>query len=128
MILFEAVRKYAQFEGRAPRREYWGFVLLTALVSILAALIDLAIGTELAPGYGPATILMLLALAMPGIAVTARRLHDFDFAGWWMLLGFIPFLGLVVMLVIGFYPGTRGENRFGPDPRERGLAEEPVAG
>lgn len=127
MWLSEAWRKYAEFNGRAVRREYWGFVLLVALVSIVTALIDFSIGLGFA-GYGPATIIMLLVLAVPGVAVTARRLHDFDFSGWWMLMGFVPYVGFVVMLIVGVYPGTRGENRFGPDPRERGPADHAVAG
>ena len=114
--MFEAFRKYAEFNGRARRSEYWGFLLLVFLVSIATTLIDLALGVGFA-GYGPATIIAMLVLAVPGVALTARRLHDFDFSGWWMLIGFVPYVGFVAMVVVGLYPGTPDENRFGEDPR-----------
>src|SRR5687767_13770231 len=111
MLLFEPLRKYAEFGGRSRRSEYWVFVLLCALAAIPAAFIDLTFGVDLAWGFGPASVLVMLLLTVPSLALTARRLHDFDFSGWWMLAAFVPYVGFIVMLLIGFVPGTRGENR-----------------
>jgi uncharacterized membrane protein YhaH (DUF805 family) len=117
MWIFDPLRKYAVFEGRARRSEYWGFILLCALVGMLAAFVDIAIGADVASGFGPGSVVMMLLLTVPSIALTARRLHDLDYSGWWMLLAFVPYAGLIVVLLIGLAPGTRGDNRFGPDPR-----------
>jgi uncharacterized membrane protein YhaH (DUF805 family) len=61
--------------------------------------------------------LYTLAVLLPSIAVTVRRLHDTDRSGWWILLGFIPIIGGIILLVFYVLEGTRGPNRFGPDPK-----------
>jgi uncharacterized membrane protein YhaH (DUF805 family) len=132
------LRKYAVFQGRARRSEYWFFILFTVLVSIVAGLLDGIVfgGME----TGPLGTVTSLALILPTIAVAARRLHDTDRSGWWQLIVFVPallilggmlpglgvvflWLGLllelaaaVVLLVWLCTRGTPGPNRFGPDP------------
>ncbi len=101
--------KYADFDGRAPRSEYWYFVLFLVLVNIFLKLVtasDVLFNGVLPSLFGLATLL-------PAVAVTARRLHDTDRSGWWQLLNFIPIIGWLVLLVWLIRPGTKGKNRFG---------------
>ena len=119
----EAVRtclqKYATFSGRAPRSEYWWFVLFCILVGIAAAIISMLLF-----GYSPTDpdsvdwvgLLCSLALLLPSLAVGVRRLHDIDRSGWWMLLILIPLLGAIVLIIFAAQRGTTGSNRFGADP------------
>ncbi|CAB3967216.1 MULTISPECIES: DUF805 domain-containing protein [Burkholderia] len=122
MNFSEAVRsvlnKYATFEGRARRAEYWYFVLLSFILSIAAQVIGVA-GRH----AGLITLLLLgvlslvsLALIIPGIAVSVRRLHDTGRSGWFLLIALIPIVGSILLLVWTCSRGTEGPNRFGADP------------
>jgi uncharacterized membrane protein YhaH (DUF805 family) len=115
----QPLKKYADFNGRARRMEYWMFVLLNIAVSVAATIVDtiLGMGGMIGGIYGPVTCLAFLALLIPGIAVAARRLHDQDKSGWWLLIGFVPIIGGIVLLVFMFLEGTRGDNQYGPDPK-----------
>lgn len=115
------LKKYADFSGRAPRAEYWWFYLLIIIGYIVATILDSLLGLDGAVGpYGIVTALFGLAVLIPSIAVGARRLHDTDRSGWWLLIGLIPLIGAIVLLVFFVLPGTQGSNRFGPDPYGRG--------
>lgn len=134
-LMFQPIRKYANFSGRARRKEFWLFTLLVLLIDIVfMALISAVGGQDLLMGYpvsvnvpmsGPlmAVILLhfavMLALLVPSFAVTVRRLHDTDRKGWWILLGFIPVIGQLALLIFYLLDGTPHPNRFGPDPKER---------
>ena len=107
-------RNYVNFTGRAARSEFWYWFLFAVLASIVAGLIDLG----LFPGAGisPINTLVGLALFLPGLAVSVRRLHDLDRSGWWILLIFIPIIGVIVLIIWDCMRGTVGPNRFGADP------------
>ena len=112
------LKKYAVFSGRARRREYWFFLLFNILASIVLAIVDGVLGTlNQEAGLGLFSGLYSLAVLIPGLAVSVRRLHDTDHSGWWILIGFVPLLGAIVLLVFMFMGGTPGDNRFGPDPK-----------
>lgn len=115
----QPLRKYADFNGRARRMEYWMFFALNIGVSVVANILDGVLGmTGMVAGvYGPLTLLAFLALIVPGIAVGVRRLHDQDKSGWWLLLAFVPIIGALVLLVFMFLEGTKGDNQYGPDPK-----------
>jgi uncharacterized membrane protein YhaH (DUF805 family) len=111
-------KKYATFEGRARRSEYWYFVLFYVLAAVALSIIDVVVGTyNEESGLGLLSGLFMLATIVPSIAITARRLHDTDRSGWWQLLYFIPLLGAVVMLVFMVLDSQPGANRFGPNPK-----------
>jgi uncharacterized membrane protein YhaH (DUF805 family) len=128
MNLQTAVRtvlsKYAVFSGRAGRPEFWYWVLALFLVSLALAIVE---GAILAPLLGfeafspdagqPLSTLLSIAILLPALAVTVRRLHDTDHSGWWVLLGLIPIIGALVLLWWYIKPGTEGDNRFGPPPQ-----------
>jgi uncharacterized membrane protein YhaH (DUF805 family) len=107
-------RNYVSFAGRAARSEFWFWFLFTVLVSIAAGILDFVIsgGGRLSPISGLAS----LALFLPGLAVSVRRLHDTDRSGWWILLILIPLIGAIVLLIWYCTRGTPDPNRFGPDP------------
>jgi uncharacterized membrane protein YhaH (DUF805 family) len=106
------LNKYAAFSGRAQRSEYWYFFLFMVVVNVVASVLDSAIFGDIPVLYLIAT----LAIIVPSIAVGVRRLHDTDRSGWWLLLGFIPVVGAIVLIVFFCQPGTVGPNQFGPDP------------
>lgn len=115
----EALKKYATFSGRARRKEYWFFFLGYVVLYFIAAILD-----GMMSGPNPEdvsfifTTVVALALFLPNLAVSVRRLHDTDRSGWWVLLGLIPLLGGLVLLVFFCLEGTQGENSFGYDPKD----------
>ena len=95
--MFEALKKYADFKGRARRKEYWLFILLYSICYFIAFLIDVASGALII-----FTTIVALGLLIPLISVAVRRLHDTDRSGWWFLLGFVPFAN-IVLLIFSFW-------------------------
>lgn len=105
-------KKFADFSGRARRQEYWMFVLFNFLVSVAVGIVDGILGTG-----GSLGGLYSLAVLVPSLAVAARRLHDTDRSGWWMLIALIPLVGWIILLVFLCSDSKPGENRFGPNPK-----------
>ena len=108
------LRKYVDFTGRARRPEYWFFMLFYYLLLIVLIIIDVIVFAPQSGGL-VLTWLGILALFLPTLSAGVRRLHDQDHSGWMLLLGLIPFGGIIV-LVFMCLPGTPGPNRFGPVP------------
>lgn len=106
------VERYADFQGRSPRSEFWWFVLFYLLASLVIGLLG-AVSETLA---GIVNFIFWLVLLIPSIAVGVRRLHDIDRTGWWVLIGLVPVLGTLVLIFFFVQRGTPGPNRFGPDP------------
>ena len=106
-----AFGNYANFNGRARRSEYWWFFVV---VNVVVGALVFAGGVAL-PALAGVGGLVGLASLLPALAVTVRRLHDTDRSGLWILLGLVPFGGLV-LLVFFAQPGTSGPNSYGPDP------------
>jgi uncharacterized membrane protein YhaH (DUF805 family) len=103
-------RKYAVFSGRAARPEYWFWVLFQVLLIIVLSIVEGLLFSK--PG-GVLSSIASLALLLPSLAVGARRLHDTDKSGWWLLIGLVPFIGAIVLVVFFCLQGTMGPNRFG---------------
>jgi uncharacterized membrane protein YhaH (DUF805 family) len=111
------LKRYAVFRGRAGRPEYWYFTLIYFLVSVLLAVLDAIAGNfDFNSGIGLLSGIFALALVLPVLAVTARRLHDTGRSGWWMLIMLIPLVGAIVLLVFTVQAGTPGENAYGLGP------------
>ena len=108
---------FTSFEGRISRQPFW-----IAVLALWAASIAIAIVTSILFGSQSIATLAVqaivgLALLWPSLAVAVKRYHDRDKSGWWILILFIPIIGLVWYIVeLGFLPGTPGPNRFGLDP------------
>lgn len=117
------LKRYAEFEGRSRRMEYWMFMLLQLLLYGAAFLLAVfAFGLGGSGGAGTAVIvlfvLMWLGLFIPNIAVTVRRFHDQDKSGWFYLLNFVPYIGGLIVFVLMCLEGTRGPNQYGEDPKD----------
>jgi uncharacterized membrane protein YhaH (DUF805 family) len=119
------LRRYAEFSGRSRRKEFWLFELLLIIASVVISTIEGLVGMNTMVGgiYGPLSTLFILATIVPSIAVGVRRLHDTDRSGWWLLIALVPIIGALVLLFFYVSDGTRGPNRFGPDPMDPGQAE-----
>jgi uncharacterized membrane protein YhaH (DUF805 family) len=110
------LKKYAVYDGRACRKEYWYFFLFNILIIIGLTFIDYAIGTLNPKGHGLLSTIYTLAVAIPTIAVSVRRLHDRGKSGWWFLINLVPLAGPLVFLVFMVPAGQPGANEFGPNP------------
>lgn len=107
------LKQYAVFSGRARRTEYWMFVLCNVIVMLLLSMVDKLIGGD----KELISSIYSLAVLLPSSAVAARRLHDTDRSGWWLLLGLIPIIGTLVLIYFMVCNGQQGPNRFGDDPK-----------
>ena len=111
---------YANFNGRARRKEYWMFTLFFLLFALLAGFV---IGILSAVGETVAMIAIILAVVwylahlVPSLAVTVRRLHDTGKSGWFYLLAIIPYLGGLIIFIFTVIEGDKGDNKYGPDPK-----------
>jgi len=114
----DVLKKYAVFEGRAQRKEYWFFILFNILFTFLLTIVDGLTGTVNADtGYGLLSGLYTLAVLIPSIAVCVRRLHDSDRTGWWFLILLIPVIGAIIMLVFMCFDSDKNDNEYGPNPK-----------
>jgi len=113
--------KYAILQGRATRPEFWWWALFVMLLNVATGIIDRTIiGPAL--GFGmhdmtagqPLSLIVALVMIIPGLCVTVRRFHDIDRSGWWLLIIFIPIIGVLVYLFWVTRPSTDGDNRFRP--------------
>ena len=133
----QAMRKYADFSGRARRREYWFYELFTTLIGVAIVLIILLwvagsvralnVGMAGTAGMGAGAlgifyIVYGLGNLLPSLAVSVRRLHDTGRSGWWVLISLVPFAGGIVLLVFFLLDSQPGANRYGPNPKETGSA------
>jgi uncharacterized membrane protein YhaH (DUF805 family) len=107
----DVLKKYAVFDGRARRTEYWMFALFNLIVALVLSLIDRVTGHQILG------TLYLLAVLLPSIGVGIRRLHDTGRSGWWLLLGFIPLIGAIVLIVFMVQDSQPGTNQYGPNPK-----------
>ena len=105
----DAFSKYATFRGRSSRPAYWWFYLFAVIVTIAAAIVDVLLDTWFV------TAIVYLAILLPSLAVLVRRLHDAGHSGWWMLIGFIPFIGPIVLLVFTLQR-SKPPNEWGDAP------------
>lgn len=119
--------KYATFRGRASRAEYWWWALIAGVVGLVLEVVGIATGaagstfnttTNMAtPGPGFAVFVLIavvwgLATLVPSLSLLARRLHDANFSGWFMLLSLVPFAGGIVVLVFTLLPPNPAGARF----------------
>lgn len=112
----DAVTKhYFDFNGRARRAAFWYFVLVYVIIDIVLAVIQ-----QVAHLNTILTGLFALALLLPNLGIAARRLHDTNRSGWWLLLGLIPVVGWIILIIWYCQVGTTGANEYGADPKAAG--------
>ena len=113
------MNNYANLDGRASRSEYWWFVLFNFIVNIVTFVIDLTLGSMITYDMGYVGLIAFLALLLPTVSVSVRRLHDIGKSGWWILLAIIPivnFIGIFVILVFTLMEGEKQPNQYGKVP------------
>ena len=112
-----ALSNYATFSGRARRSEYWWFSLFSALVGIAGLVVDLVLDTSFV------NLLVTLALFLPGLAVSVRRLHDIGRSGWWLLIALVPLVGIILLLVWYCQDSQPQPNAHGPSPKHSPIGD-----
>ena len=118
MLVFQPIRKYADFSGRARRKEFWLFYLFVTLLGVVIAFLD---GLLVVASSGSYTVTLLsyifaFGILIPSVAVAVRRLHDTNRKGWWLLIYFIPLIGLIWLIVLWCFRGNPEENKYGNIP------------
>jgi uncharacterized membrane protein YhaH (DUF805 family) len=108
----EVFKKYAVFDGRATRTEFWTFTLGNMVVGVALAILG-----GISDGFVVLSYLFSLATFLPSLAVGVRRLHDTGRSGWWWLIGLIPLVGAIVLLVFFVQDSQPGTNEYGPNPK-----------
>ena len=113
------LQHYADFTGRARRSAYWYFVLFNFIVSILIGLsLGVIAGLLNVPALVYLAYLWSLAVFIPSLAVSVRRLHDIGRSGWWLLLSLIPLVGAIILIIWHCTDSQPGANQYGSNPKE----------
>jgi uncharacterized membrane protein YhaH (DUF805 family) len=102
--------KYVDFSGRARRTEYWFWALFLVVGLVAASILDGIIGVA------AFNLLFTLGTFLPSLAMSVRRLHDIDRSGWWLLITFIPIIGVIILFIWALMESTAGENKYGAEP------------
>lgn len=110
----KVIKQYADFKGRARRKEFWMFTLINLIISTVLNAIDMSLGTIILG------LIYSLFVLIPGIAVGARRLHDIGKSGWMLLVALIPVIGAIWLIVLFVQDSQPGSNEYGPNPKEIG--------
>jgi uncharacterized membrane protein YhaH (DUF805 family) len=112
------LKNYVGFEGRARRREFWQYALVSTIIGVVLQIIGAVIGTPVL-GY-----IYALAVLLPGLALGARRLHDIGKSGFWLFIVVVPLVGGIVLIVFACQDSTPGPNQYGPNPK--GIGNQPA--
>lgn len=113
------MQNYAVFSGRARRKEFWMFTLFNAIFVFIAVILDNATGLNFyGESYGSIYLIYNLAVLIPTIAVSVRRLHDIDKSGYFLFIGLIPLIGAVWLLILFAKDGEPNLNEYGVNPKE----------
>ena len=120
-------KHYADFSGRARRKEFWLFHLFVIIAELIATIIDHILGTTFATlDYGVVYALTVLALILPSLAVSVRRLHDVGKSGWFLLIFLVPVVGFIWPLVLYCIDGQPGANAYGENPKAAAETDAPA--
>jgi uncharacterized membrane protein YhaH (DUF805 family) len=114
-----AWQRATDFSGRSRRKEYWYFTLFNAVVIVFIALFAVAFSDQGKPAMLPFGVMMAycLALFVPSLSVTIRRLHDIGKSGWWYFIAFVPFIGGIILFVFTLLDSEPYANQWGLDPK-----------
>jgi len=115
------LKKYAEFNGRSRRKEYWMFVLFNLIISIALTSFERMLGLGSDYGTGFLSTIYSLGVLIPSIAVGIRRLHDIGKSGWWLLIVLVPVIGWIWIIVLLATDGHPGSNEYGINPKEESV-------
>jgi uncharacterized membrane protein YhaH (DUF805 family) len=119
----EVLKKYATFGGRARRTEFWMFTLINFIISAVLNIVQRSTGSTIVLVI---SVIYSLAVLIPGIAVTVRRLHDTGRSGGWWFIGLIPIVGWIILIVFCAQDSQPGPNQYGPNPKQINPGPEPA--
>jgi uncharacterized membrane protein YhaH (DUF805 family) len=132
----DVIKKYAVFNGRARRQEYWMFFLVNLIIAFAFGVLSAIVtsieansnsgSTTLSTAVSCLSSLYSLALLLPGLGVSIRRLHDTGRSGWWLLISLIPLIGEIWLIILLAQDGQPGTNQYGPNPKEGAGTNAPV--
>lgn len=111
-------KRYVDFNGRSARSEFWWWVLFVFIIDVVFTLLEMIVGgptSSMYPLINGLDLLVSLAIFLPGLGVTVRRLHDTGRSGWWVLLSF-TIIGIIPLIIWYATRGTVGDNQYGSDP------------
>ena len=108
------LKNYFTFSGRSSRKEYWMFILINVVISIIIGIVGSIVGDK----YSIISVLYILVMIIPTLAVDVRRLHDTGKSAWWLLINFVPFIGSIWFIVLMVLDSNLGENKYGKNPKE----------
>ncbi|GDY26982.1 DUF805 domain-containing protein [Agarivorans sp. Toyoura001] len=112
------LKQYLVFSGRSRRKEYWMFVLINSIVSVLLSVVDQAIGSvNVESGMGILGSIYGIAVLLPSIGVAMRRLHDTGRTGWWLWIVLVPIIGVLVLLYFFCSDSQSESNQYGANPK-----------
>ena len=115
----KVLNQYADFDGRARRKEYWIFFLFNTIFAFVAIFLDTILEITIEDvGYGPLYIVYSLVMFIPSTAVNVRRLHDVGKSGWMYFIVLIPLIGLIWLLVLLCSNSDKGKNQYGENPKD----------
>ncbi|MGW4724393.1 DUF805 domain-containing protein [Streptomyces sp. S1] len=107
----DVLKKYAVFSGRARRKEFWMFQLFNIIAVIILSILDSILGIQVL------SLIYTLAVFLPSLGVSVRRLHDTGRSGWWILIALVPLVGGIILLVFNCLEGEQQQNAYGPNPK-----------
>ncbi|MFF4874141.1 DUF805 domain-containing protein [Streptomyces sp. NPDC003444] len=107
----DVLKKYAVFSGRARRKEFWMFQLFNIIAVIILSILDSILGIQIL------SLVYTLAVFLPSLGVSVRRLHDTGRSGWWILIALVPLVGGIILLVFNCLEGEQQQNAYGPNPK-----------
>ncbi len=111
------LKKYAVFSGRARRKEYWMFTLFSTIIALVLGFIEGIVGIAPETNQSILVGIYTLAVLIPSIAVSVRRLHDTGRSGWWVLISLVPLIGAIVLIVFTVQDSQQGDNQYGSNPK-----------
>ncbi|MFE0778041.1 DUF805 domain-containing protein [Streptomyces sp. NPDC058861] len=107
----DVLKKYAVFSGRARRKEFWMFTLFNFIAAVILSILDNVLGIQIL------SLIYTLAVFLPALGVSVRRLHDTGRSGWWILIALVPIVGFITLLVFNCLEGEQQQNAYGPNPK-----------
>lgn len=119
---FLPFKRYADFSGRSRRKEYWSFNLMYSIVYSIFVFVIYGLDPDFENGLTMVFSFLFLIFALgsliPALAVFVRRMHDTGRSGWYYFMSLIPFVGSVILFIYTIEDSQRGENQYGPNPKE----------
>lgn len=119
LFLEALTKRYAQFSGRASKREFWGFMLFRMVVVVaifFVSVIMFEINESLGGIFSLLCWLFGIALVIPDLSVGVRRLHDIGKSGWWFLIGLVPLIGPIWLIILWCQASVNEDNQWGGLP------------